>query len=88
MHSGCHRKSRKKDEAGTRETERALWGQEGEGKTPSKGAVDEKGFRKRRQKVQQDLKVGFCAVWDVTFLYQLGFGHEKGFSRYFEQEGN
>ena len=79
MQSGCHMKSRKNDEAGTRETERAVWGHEGEGKVPSKGAVDEKGCRKRRQKVQQGLKVGFCAVWDVTFLY---------FSRYFDQEGN
>lgn len=77
MESGWHMKSRKKDEAGTRETERAVWGQEGERKMPSKGAADEKGFRKRRQKVQQDLKVGFCVVWDVTFLYQLGLVMKK-----------
>ena len=67
MGSGCDVRSGKKDEAGTRETGMAAWGQKGERKTPSKGAADEEGFRKRRQKVQQDFRMGCRVVWGVTF---------------------
>lgn len=80
MRSGCGVRSGKKDEAGTREIRKALWSQKAERKTLFKGAAGEKGFRKRREKVQQHFRMGCCLVWDVTFLYQYRFAHEKDFS--------
>lgn len=38
---------------------------------PSKGTADEKDLGKEDRKFSRDLKVGFCVVWDVTFLYQV-----------------
>lgn len=87
MGSGCDVRSGKKDEAGTRETGMAAWGQKGEGKTPSKGAADEKGCRERRQS-SAGFQHGLPCNVGCNLLSQLGFGREKGFCRYFGQEGN